>query len=393
VQRQAQQQAPQPQQQQQAAAPLLAGRTPEQVDALTNQIVQAIAQHETQEQAVESTMRTSSGVRASYASQIQATGPWVLTALLALDDATLQNTFNLTRAELQSAENRANAAGQVWTAVMQSPQATTAVTFTAANQALVGQSGLTQADMTAMFQFRDLRSLVTTTIDQYIQANLAALNAQQVWNLATAAERQRAQDGVQNAAGLTADGLTRLRREIAIRNEMPGVAANPLATGLGIPVGSLNAYARGNWAEDRAAWQRVAIGREPPPAAGQPAGTVGQRVEAAATAGQGLTLGRARIGTIVRAYLGLPANAAATDEAACRHAAQRHNPGNAQYPGRVVAHFQRIQGVAITETCSEHGISPPAAAPAPAPAPAPAAAPIAEPAEGLGSQRYHAPAI
>ena len=65
-------------------------------------------------------MQTSAGVRASYASELQATTGWTITALLQLDDTRLA-TFNLTRAELRSAQARAAAAGRVWSAVMATP--------------------------------------------------------------------------------------------------------------------------------------------------------------------------------------------------------------------------------------------------------------------------------
>ena len=60
---------------------------------------------------------------------------------------------------------------------------------------------------------------------------------------------------------------------IARREAVQAVAAADPATTLGIPIGTVNAYrpvgGGANWGEDRAAWQRVAVGREPPGGTGQ----------------------------------------------------------------------------------------------------------------------------
>lgn len=264
-----------------AAAP--ASRTPAELAALKEDTVQAIAEKETHRQAIESNMQTSAGVRASYASQLQATTGWTITALLQLDDARLA-TFNVTRAELRSAQARASAAGRVWNEVMATPPTMTAAAWSSANTALLGSSGLTAADMTNMFLFRDLRTAVRAALPADVitrQAELVALAPADVWALATPAERRRV--GVPTVNGMNNARRAQLAPVIARRETIATLAATPAAQALGIGASTISAYrpARGgeNFGEDRAAWERVAAGREPPGGTG----TVGQRIEDAAT--------------------------------------------------------------------------------------------------------------
>lgn len=350
----------------QAATP--PARTAAQLDALKEDIVQAIAEKETHRQAIESRMQTSAGPRASYASQLQATTGWTITALLRLD-ATRLATFNLTRAELLSAQARASAAGSVWSAVMATPASMTAAAWSTAHAALLGSSGLTAADMTNMFLFRDLRTAVLAALPANVttrQAALVAMAPADVWALATAAERRR-------VGAPTVNKMNNARRAalaplIARRETIATLAATPAATALGIGASTISAYrpagGGNNFGEDSAAWQRVAAGREPPGGTG----TVGQRIEDAATRDGGLALGRARIGQIVDAFLA--ANPAATDEQVVRDAARRHNPGNPM-ADVVFGHFTTFH--AARSAAPAAPTTPPAPAPAPGPAaPAPA---------------------
>ena len=367
------------------AAP--AARTPAQLDALKEDTVQAIAEKETHRRAIESSMQTSAGVRASYASELQATTGWTITALLQLDDARLA-TFNLTRAELRSAQARAAAAAQVWTAVMATPAATDAATWSTANATLLGRSGLTAADMTNMFLFRDLRTAVNAAIPADVNtraAQILALPLPDVWQLATPAERTRV--GAPQVAAMNNARRARLAPVIARRETIATLAASAPATALGIGAATISAYrpAAGgsNFGEDSAAWQRVAAGREPPGGTG----TVGQRIQDAATQDSGLALGRARIGQIIDAFLA--AHPSATDEEVVRDSARHHNPGN-PLEDTVWANFQRFHA-ARAATPAAPGApaqgAPAQGAPAqggPAPAaPAPAAPAPAEPAQGV----------
>ena len=102
-------------------------------------------------------MQTSTGVRASYASEVQATAAWTITALLALDDARLA-TFGLTRAELRDVNTRALEAAEIWTSVMATPAATTVAAFAAVHGPQIAAAGLVQADIDRVFLFRDLKN-------------------------------------------------------------------------------------------------------------------------------------------------------------------------------------------------------------------------------------------
>jgi hypothetical protein len=366
-----------------AAPPAPVARTPAQLDALKEDTVQAIAEKETHRRAIESSMQTSAGVRASYASELQATTGWTITALLQLDDTRLA-TFNLTRAELRSAQARAAAAGQVWTAVMATPAAMDAATWSAvpANATLLGRSGLTAADMTNMFLFRDLRTAVNAAIPADVNtraAQILALPLSDVWQLATPNERTRV--GAPQVAAMNNARRARLAPAIARRETIATLAASAPATALGIGAPTISAYrpagGGSNFGEDSAAWQRVAAGREPPGGTG----TVGQRIESAATQDSGLALGRARIGQIIDAFLA--AHPSATDEEVVRDAARHHNPGN-PLEDTVWGHFQTI-----------HAARPatPAAPAAPAQgAPAQGGPAQGAPAQGAPAQAAPAPA-
>ena len=73
-----------------------------------------------------------------------------------------------------------------------------------------------------------------------------------------------------------------------------------------------------------AGWQRKAVG----------AGPKGAEIEQAATADNGLALGRARITGLVRAYVA--ANPKATAEQVVHHVARKHNPRSRNYARDVV---------------------------------------------------------
>jgi hypothetical protein len=301
--------------------------------ALVRDVLRAVARHETGERAIESNMRTSAGVRASLASQVQATIPWTITALLQLDEDTLRDRFSLTRAELLVAQNRGVRARQLWDAVHASPAGTTAAQLLAdpTNQAHLGASGLTQGEVATMLEFRELR-LETQAEQATRRAALEALTHQQLFDRATPADRSSA--GVTTVAALAdAARRGRLVSRAAAREAAHQVAATSARPGaLGIRETDLFAYARGNWAEDRAAWIRLAVSRDP----------AGPRIEAAATADEGRELGRARISRLVRDFT--QANPDASDEDVCRHVASRHNPGAGNpYVDAVLGHFRAIR--------------------------------------------------
>ncbi|WP_290062051.1 D-alanyl-D-alanine carboxypeptidase family protein [Amycolatopsis solani] len=314
-------------------------------DPLVPDIVRAIAQHETGERAVESSMHTSAGVRASMASQVQATTPWAIDALLALDDAALTG-FGLTRPELTSARDVAAATRRLWGRIHANAPGADPAAFAAdpANQPLLTATGFGLTEVTTMFDFRELRAETGTAVAVRL-GQLQALGQAQLFARADAADRRFA--GV-SAAGQLADAQRRatLERRVSAREGAADVmTASARPARLGIRETDLFAYARGNWGEDGAAWQRLAVSRQP----------AGPRIEAAATADQGLELGRARVRRIVDAFRADPATASATDERVCAHVASRHNPGAGdRYRDDVVAHFLALRG-STGQRCSNHG--------------------------------------
>lgn len=281
-------------------------------------------------------MQTSSGVAASLASQVQATVPWTITALLRLDEATLMTEFNLTRQELRTAQNRARRAGHLWDLIMGSPPQTTpeALLAVPAHQVLLAQTGLEQADIERIFLFRDLqRNMKQAYHVRQIEIN--ALSRQELWELSTAGERRRA--GVASLIHLTGERRMNLIAAVARRQVASQLESSAQATQLGIPAGSLKAYLRGNWREDRMAWIRVAVSRQP--TADSAVGSIGERIESAATQDGGLKLGQARIAQLAGEYM--TENPQASDEDVCRAVAHKHNPGRGeQYVHAVLQHFK-----------------------------------------------------
>jgi hypothetical protein len=319
-------------------------RTVEQRAALDEDITQAIAQKETGRKAIESDMRTSAGVRASYASQVQATAQWSVSALLKFDDARLA-TFGVTRAELRDANARMVAAGAIWDSIVNPASAPDRVAFAASNPVRMAASGLTQADIDRIFDFREVvkhleRRLANDKPTR--KAELLAMTAAAVWDAASAKERRRA--GARTKAKMNLARHRDLADAIAHRETAAAVAAGVAATTLGIPAGTIEVLRMRNgvrnYGEDRAAWQRVAAGREPP------GGTVSERLDTASTADGGLRLGRARIAHINEQFLA--ANPTATDDQVCDNAARAHNPGNplAEKVRGYFHGFQRDRGAA-----------------------------------------------
>jgi hypothetical protein len=322
-----------------AAAPSAPARTPEQRAALDEDITQAIAQKETGRKAIESHMDTSAGVRASYASQVQATAQWSVSALLKLDDARLAS-FGLTRAELRDANARMVKAGEIWDKIVDSASAPDRATFAAANGARMAAAGLTQADVDRMFSFRELVKDLEHRLANdkpKRKTELEALTADEVWDAATRKERQRA--GAPTKKRMNPARHRDLADAIAHRETAEAVAAATAATTLGISASTIEVLRMRNgvrnYGEDRAAWQRVVAGRE------APGGTVGERLDDASTADGGLRLGRARIAHINEQFLAK--HPTATDDEVCDNAARAHNRDN-PLTEKVRGYFHKFQG-------------------------------------------------
>jgi len=278
-------------------------KTPD-VSTLAEEALTAIAQKETKQRSIESSMDTSAGVKASYRSQVQATASWTMTTLKKLSPAE-RKKFGVTKKELNAAEARARAAGDLWTAVMASG-ATSAddVKKDGTVTKALTASGLSEADVDRMIDFRDLRVVMDETTD-------AAL---------AKAEEEKG------------EALTYRDRNKVYKTVGRTVAGHEHNAELGMRHTSLRSHIRQDkepkrsamWREDMAGWQRKAVG----------AGPKGAEIEQAATADNGLALGRARITGLVRAYVA--ANPKATAEQVVHHVARKHNPRSRNYARDVV---------------------------------------------------------
>jgi annexin-like protein len=336
------------------------GRTDVELDVLVLAIRKAIARHESEERPRESSIRTSSGNRASVSSQVQATMSWSVSSLLEVDEAALA-PFGLTHALLRSANAVMNATEQLWKAVLASGEDVTAESYARDNQALVARTHLEVEDLVRMFRFRDLRNEVRRAMAEDVPAivtDLEALTDQQLWARSIARERDKAHVGA-TPQGATAAQRVALRRQIARREALQAVARDSAdARALGMTYGnSIDAMQRGpSWREDLAGWYRVALRRmqtNVQPVAGQQFdASVGQRIEAAATHDEGLWLAYQRFDWLARRFLGKAANADASDEDVLQHVAGKHN-SHSNYVTDVLAHFRAANGVADQE-CSVH---------------------------------------
>lgn len=277
---------------------------PRDVSALSEHVLTAIAQKETRQRAIESHADTSAGVKASYASQVQGTAPWTITALKKLPAAE-RKKLGVTLADLRKAEARARAAGALWNKTMNSGAAPIATLKADAGvKKALGASGLTEADLERMVAFRDLRVVMDQTADAELES----------------------------AAKAKGSDLTKRERRKAYTAASKKVVKDKHNTSLGMGRSSLRTYMMldkepkrsAMWREDMAGWQRKAV----------ETGPEGQKIARAATADAGLDLGRARIGALVKSYLAQKPQA--TDEEVVHHVAKRHNPGARGYPESVV---------------------------------------------------------
>lgn len=281
----------------------------QRIARLTDRITRALVQAETPRGVSESDMRTSAGVKASYASRFQATAEWSIDALKNTDPQVRQREFNLTRQEVLSAEERVIKVRELWVAVHRVPANTTVATFlsNAEHRALLSQSGLNQNDLHRMLRFRTLRLEMQADLNQAVQALKPPRSAAK---------------------------LLEARRSVASRFER-----SPIAIELGLNASSLTGYLGNNWSEDRAGWQRLALERIPAAQPRQP--TIGARVRAAATANEGWKLGRYEIERRIRNYI--RSHARASDEQVCLEMARQHNSRAGQeYRNRVLGHFRRL---------------------------------------------------
>lgn len=284
------------------------------LDRLTEEVLTAIAIKETKCQAIESGTETSAGVKASYASQVQATAAWTITALRKLP-AEARARFGVTSRGLAAANARACAIGEVWDTVVEKSGSRAAVSLAGDARIVdaLARSGLGRSDLDRMVAFRDLKAVM-------VSEGTAALAALHASNPAPC-------DTECTAAWNTAANRA---------------AAHPSNALLGMSTGSLTTYIRRAcktnpspiWHEDRAGWHRRAV----------EAGPEGDAIRRAATDDGGLALGRARIGALVRNFV--EDHPEASEEDIVAAVAKLHNPHSTGYADAVVAIWRRLRQAA-----------------------------------------------
>lgn len=336
--------------------------------------MQAIAEKETRRTTQESHLATSAGVKASYASQVQATTIWTIDAVRALPQAD-RDGMNLSTQDLNRLAGITQSTERLWRGVMGSGTQTQAELLASPGmQGHLTGSGLSETeDLPRMIAMRDLRAQMNRTYDARI-AELDGLEATatsapreqgqrpptggtrqptssaqgdplQTWAqtlYGRASEWARRRASVRSVADLThrtrgAGRRQNLRRFVAADEAATDGAGSGHNQTLAMDASSLRTYLTRDriqgspvWGEDRAGWQRRAAERDP----------AGLRLRDAATADNGLSLARSRIGSMVRRYL--TTHPEASDEEVVQHAAGRHNPGEERYPADVLGNFHRL---------------------------------------------------
>jgi hypothetical protein len=306
-----------------------------EIELLTDRIVTLLADHETNQVQQESDLGTSAGVAASYESRLQLTTGRAITDLLRAD-ATLRATLGMpdvpgTLTALRAARDRAVAMGRLYEAVRTSNHPNAQAAYRAL-QASCDAAGITADDLTHLLRFRDFRKGIAGLEAQLEQAEAAALLAgppEDLWAAMTTAEQEafpmadwpeHDDRRLAAAAAVAARRVQPKQVQLAIRADSVDF---PHEAELVARVGrsSLGTYAGKNvWAEDKVAWERVAVERMGTTIGGR---TVGAAIEHAAELDEGLALGRHTVREVVVRTL--------TDRPAASHydvvyaAAKAHN--------------------------------------------------------------------
>lgn len=254
----------------------------------------------------ESSMRTVSGVAASYASAGQHVASKTISTLKKLTQAQLE-TMQLSQAEVRRANRVCYAAGKVWSAA----------TGSGAPREV--------AALRSKVEDKHLR------LSRFTEANLERmLLGGQMFNALRKAI---------NAAG----GRTKLKVKSAAsarrRCAEDFFEASPLPRQLGIRVSDLDIYIRSGFGEDKAGWQRVALGNAAP---GEANDELGARIQGAAEGEGGWQLPRIDIGNAVEAAL--EESALASDLDILQAAITIHSQGGRQaYRDRAEGYFRDLR--------------------------------------------------
>lgn len=347
------------------AKPATETRTPEQTERLVADILAVIEQMEVGKggAVTESTYRTSSGVRASYASRMQATIPWTIDLLKR--HAELRTRFDVTLDELRAAEKTIAAVSALWRAVLALPAGTTLEQAKADPKvaAALPDSGLDDGDLGRMLAFGQWRNEVITTLPSRAERikELQELSPEELAAQATAAElatalkpanqralaqwRKAKQKGKPPPATV-ADLTDKERRQLAVvigtRQVVDPLRQAGVDAGVGLDAGSARRYViqemrhqdnprtSAHWGEDLAAWRRYAVEKSLP--------EIGEKIRQAATDDEGMTLGRVSIGDAVAALA--RKHPTWDDDQVAWQAFKQHN-GSAGYADEALTIFKR----------------------------------------------------
>lgn len=355
------------------ATPAAVTRTPEQVAQLVADILAVIEQMEVGKggAVTESSYRTSSGIRASYASRMQATLPWTIDLLKR--HAELRTQFNITLDELTAAEKTMAAVSALWKAVLALPAGTSPEQAKADPKvaAKLPDSGLGDDELGRMLTFGQWRAQVIAGLPSRAERikELQKLTPDELAAQATAAElatalkpaNQRALAGWRKAkqkgkpppatvADLTEKERHQLEVVIGTRQVVDPLRQAGVDAGLGLDAGSAKRYVvqemrhqdnprtSAHWGEDLAAWRRYAVEKSLP--------ELGEKIKQAAVDDEGMTLGRVSIGDAVAA---IPrANPTWDDNQVAWQAFKRQN-GDSRYADEALAIFKRTHVVTPAE--------------------------------------------
>ena len=311
-------------------------------DSLTEKVLTAVTMTETKGVAVESRLKTSAGVKASYKSKVQATAPWSVDHLKR--HSSLQTQFGVTKKQLRAGEARMIHAKTVWKSVMKSGQAN-AADFVKANADGLKKAGFDEADIQKMMKFRDFKNSVAAP-EAAAKRVVAAMDADALWSQATPDEQKKY--GSAEALKSAGANVKALRGAVLARKKKTIV--NDLGLAAGLDTVSTNTYAkrarakRPIWGEDRAAWQRVALEKDK---------KVGDAVRKATEHDGGMTMGRAVIGKHVTAYQ--KANPKATAEQVVRYVATKHNKwAGKPYADKTWRYYQNLYNKKSKKTVRRH---------------------------------------
>ncbi len=380
-------------------------RTAAEILQLKADVVAAIAKNESGgRKPVESGLRTSAGKAASYANATQMVPSHLISVLKKLG-AKGEAFSKLSSKDLKTAEGVSYQVSKIWSKVISSDASVKPEAFARDNAKALEAARLYEPDdMQRMFAFRDFKRAVQQVMTGGYQkhvaefeklpvAKLKKLTGQMGTKSLVHVKAQAAKANKRKKAGeakVVVDDKAELVRYAAQKKALGELAKQDVAKRLGMRESDMVAYTKyeraDSWNEDKAGWQRKALSR--PPKKGGQSDRLEERLNAAATAGNGHALSRVEFYGFVDEYL--RAHPEATDEQVCRAAAHKNQPGDPAYPGIVAGHFRKLRasggakpaaaslsapaaspGAAAPPQREAPGASPPSAAAAPtAPAPA-----------------------